>query len=237
MNYSFEDIKKTIYEVISSPEVTVAREAFVGAVSATNPSVSVTAITANKFLEKLDEFLINRMLVGLSSGLNQEKQINELYRYVTSSKQRALQVGIILKRTIMSQSPKVAVVYGIALKAHVGRQQRDFTRDELIACNALLNSNDYDLESFEILMKNNVREDERFGKIIDLDLSQKDRIEEELNTCIWGSNNRLFYISPIDMFSVNQGSGTLEFRTDYRVQEAAMILLGWIEEAKQVWDY
>lgn len=176
------------------------------------------------FIKAYDEFKLNNLLLGLSSGVDQEKKINELKIYVTSSKKRAYRVGTLLRQTIDASTPNVSVIYGILLKNHMGDKPRDFSYEEIIICNALKNATDYDLEKFEEIM----------DKYVSLDSKGERRIDnnEYIYTCEWCLANRIF-ISNFDTYMEVEGDN-INFDSRPRVASAADILLSLIKEAKNL---
>lgn len=93
----FHEICDELVAKLSSGNVKIFRDVAVEGVAIGNPIVGVVAAGANSFLDSLDNYLLNRLLLGLSSGLNQEKQINDLYNYMKTSEERAFLVGTIFK--------------------------------------------------------------------------------------------------------------------------------------------
>ncbi|SHJ45031.1 hypothetical protein [Pseudobutyrivibrio xylanivorans] len=234
----FHEICNVLVSKLNSRNVKISRDVVVEGIALANPVVGVAATGANSFLDTLDNYLLSRLLMGLSSGLNQEKQINDLYNFVKTSEERAFLVGTIFKQTMASQSPKACVVMGKILANHIGDNESDFTRDEIIALTALANATDYDLESFSIIMRQCVKNDENGAKRISYNKSI-DKIEDmipELNsTCAWCTYNRLFTYNPMEWGSFD--GEKLIVDTHYKITASSEILIRWIDEVKQIWDY
>lgn len=133
-----------------------------------------------------------------------------------------------------SKSPKACVVMGKILSNHIGDNEADFSRDEIIAFTALANATDYDLESFSIIMRQCVKNEENGSKRVSYGKST-DRIEEmisELNsTCAWCTYNHLFTYNPMEWGSY--GGEKLVIDTHYKTTASAEILIKWIDEVKQ----
>lgn len=184
----------------------------------------VAGTTFLSFVKAYDEFKLNNLLLGLSTGVNQEKQLNELKNYVMSSKERAYRVGTLLRQTVDACSPKVSVIYGILLKNHLGEKTRDFSYDEIIVCNALKNATDYDLEKFEEIMDNHISLDNNLKRRIDNN--------EYTYTCDWCVANRLF-VSNFETYMEVEG-WNMNFDSRPRVASAADVLLSLIKETKNL---
>lgn len=184
----------------------------------------VADATFLSFVKNYDEFKLNNLLFGLSTGVNQEKQLNELKNYVMSSKERAYRVGTLLRQTVDACSPKVSVIYGILLKNHLGEKLRDFSYEEIIVCNALKNATDYDLEKFEEIMDNHVSLDNKLERRIDNN--------EYIYTCDWCVANRLFISNFYTYMEVEDEN--MNFDSRPRVAPAADVLLSLIKETKNL---
>lgn len=236
MSHSLDEIMYAILNKLNSPTGELSRELASATVSAMNSVAGVITISASSFISKMDEFMIDRLLLGLSDGINQEKQINDLYNYVTASSKRAFLVGSIFKQTLLSKSPKVCVLYGKILSEHIGDKTSDFSKMEMIACNAISNVDDYDLMNFVIIMKEYVIKDDRGIKRVVFDNINDDKAVYELEqTCSWCTYNRLFSYNPLEWTSWDAGNISID--AHYIVQAPAEILLNWIEEVKQIWEY
>ena len=111
----------------------------------------------------------------------------------------------------------------------------DFTRDELIVCKAVENANDYDLESFCTLMKECIEKQEDGRRKIVYSTKDSTLIAEYDTTCSWCVFNRLFIEVPMEWGVIGE---TLKATpTHYYVERPADILLGLIDEVKQIWQY
>ncbi|MBE5860015.1 MAG: hypothetical protein E7301_07815 [Butyrivibrio sp.] len=236
--HSIEDIYNIVVEELNSDISVVLRDAASAGISVLSPALGAVGTSINSFLGQMDAFMINRLLIGLSGGLDQEKQINELYNYVVSNKKRAFIVGNILKQTLISKSPKTCVIYGKALANHIGDKDSDFSRDEVIVCNALVNANDYDLKNFVVIMKECVIDNNIANKIFfdtrnEKIMNMRDVLED---TCSWCAYNRLYKFKP-EEYADYVVKGALFIDTHYYVRNPANILLEWIEEVQQIWEY
>lgn len=84
-NHSFEDIKNKLLDVLESPEAKIARTTGIAALSVAKPVTGVAVAGADAFLEGYRNFNLRLLLIGMSSGLNIEMQLNKLYDFVTTS--------------------------------------------------------------------------------------------------------------------------------------------------------
>ncbi len=127
---------------------------------------------------------------------------------------------------------------GYIISKHL-KNNSDFTRDELIVCKALENANDYDLENFEKLMKNCIKKKRDGGIRIKYDSTDlKDIIEYEL-TCDWCVYNRIFRVKTTDLTNFEdmdeEDAECLELSTYYCPRETSNVLVGLIDDVKQIW--
>ena len=239
MKNNLSDIFNLIKEQFNSPGLSsVLKSIAESAASEVNPTAGILASGAIGFLRVFDDYKLNQLVKGLSSGLDQEKKINELYNYVKSSSKRAFLVGNVFRMTLEAESPKSCVLYGKILSEHIGKNESDFTNEELIVCNALINATDFDLENFVILMNQCISQEKDGARRIVFNKKKKDIInmEGELNTtCCWCTYNRLFSFNPLEWGGI-EGSDMI-IDTDYHVNGAADVLLKWIDEVKQIWEY
>lgn len=234
MKKSFDDVLLAVIEKLNSPEIEVARDVAVASIGVANPAAGVIASIGNGFLSKFDDFKLHCLLRGLSKDLNMETRINQLYGYVCSSQTRAFQVGNVIKEAIAAESPKSCVILGIMLAKHMGKDT-DFTRDELIVCKAVENASDYDLESFCTLMKKCIEKQEDGRRKIVYNTNDSALIAEYDTTCSWCVFNRLFIEVPMEWGVIGE---TLKATpAHYYVEWPADILLGLIDEVKQIWQY
>ncbi len=234
---NIDKIQKAILEKLNKTETEIAKNVVSEVVDVINPIAGVSVATFNTFLSNFDECKINHLLYGLSRGLDMEKQINELYNYVCSSSARAFIVGNIFKETLAAESLKVCVILGYIISKHLDNKS-DFTRDELIVCKALENANDYDLENFEILMKNCVREEKDGRKKIIYDIDDPEVISGYELTCEWCVYNRMFTEEVTEWEEITDESpNILDLSTHYYIKKTTDILVDLINDVKQIWDY
>lgn len=185
-------------------------------------------------LQKHDKIKLAYLLRGLASDLNMERHLNELYQYVTSSAQRAYTVANVLRETIAAKTPKVCMIYGKILANHTGKQEREFTNDDIIVCNALENASDYDLDIFRMIMSFCNKADEKRIYI------KKGDLHKYQNTFSWCLYTRLFYEGTPTHGSLggyaNQADDEI-VKSDYIVGSAADLLLSLLNELEQIIKY
>lgn len=162
--------------------------------------------------------------------MNVEKRLNELYTYVNTSSKKAINVANLFRKTVNAECPKVCVIYGLLLANHLNGNT-DFTQDELIVCKALENATDYDLNNFKDIMEKYLETKpdgievvfpDKFANLIDF-----------TTTCDWAVYNRIF-VSKVNTWGDMNTDGIL---TPYFVAEPAQVLIEYINEAHQVWNY
>ena len=185
-------------------------------------------------LQKHDKIKLAYLLRGLASDLNMERHLNELYQYVTSSAQRAYTVANVLRETIAAKTPKVCMIYGKILANHTGKQEREFTNDDIIVCNALENASDYDLEVLKLIMETCEKDDEQRIYL------KKGDLHKYQNTLSWCLYTRLFHEGTPTYGSLGGFASQTEeevVKSDYIVGSAADLLLSLMNELKQILKY
>ena len=236
--YTLEDVSKKIIEMINSPEAVIGRDVSIELLSSINPLLGVAGSAVNSFLNEFDNYKVNQLLVGLASGLNGEKKINELYNYIVSSHERAFTIGNIFRQAINAQTPKVCVLYGHIISNHIGEKEKSFTQEELIVCNALISATDFDIKNFKTLMDSCVRKDENGIRKISYSKDDKDvlEIQNTLNaTCYWCVYNRIFSSNPMQFFSIDGEKFNID--TSFCVESPADVLLKYITAVQQILNY
>ncbi len=234
--HDFEDVVLEIIDRINDdPGVAMVKDAILTGVEAINPGVGKAIGFGNGLLINYDIWKIKHLILGLSKDLNVEKQINELYNYVHSSSRRARYVGDILKETLAAESPKSCVALGVVL-SNLLKQNRDISRNELIACRALEAANDYDLEYFDLIMKNHIKEkDGRRTVFYNTNTIQQGKIEDYDLTCAWCASYRLF--STTIMEQTQMDSVMSELPSYYFVEKPADNLFDLLGDVSQIMKY
>lgn len=229
-NYELQDILARISEIINKPELSAARELAVDVMSVCNPVAGIAAGAVNKLITDYEAYKLTLLLKGLSTNLNMEKRINELYNYINKSDENAINVANIFKKTINAESPKACLIYGLVIADHLA-SNKSFSQEELIVSKALENCTDYDLNLFkEIMEQYGVKaEDGRTSIVLPSDMANEGKY---IITCDWCVYNRLFV-----MDSIKAEDSTIVYGRFYYTSEPANILLKYIDDLHRVWDY
>lgn len=231
-NYDFDDIRKAISDKIDTPTGKLIRSGAVGAVGIVNQIAGVAAGIGDSIVEQWNTFKFSLLLNGLSTGLNVEKRLNQLYNFVTDSSEKAIHVANLFKQTVNAECPKACVIYGLILADHVEKNTA-FTHDEMIVCKALANATDYDLENFKTIMEKYTQPRSSGDRVVFPEGFSE--IESYATTCDWAVFNRIF-ISRMGEWE-KLGEGTLDISTHYYTGNPAPVLLEYIKKARQVWNY
>ena len=159
-------------------------------------------------------------------------KLNQLYNYVVSSHERAINVANLLRKTVNAECPKVCVIYGLILANHM-ESNTEFTQDELIVCKALENATECDLKNFKEIMEKYLKPVSDGNKIVFP--KEFPDLDEFITTCDWAVYNRIF-ISRITEW------GNIEdeyegFNTHYYGVKPASVLMKYIKVARQIWNY
>lgn len=232
MRINFSQIQKVLCDAMDTPMTKVIRAGSVNAIGTVNPVAGVLGGIGNDLLEEYNTYKIGCLLEGLAKGLNVETGLNELYTYITSSKEKAIIVANLFKQTINAENPKVAIIYGLILANHMGNNS-EFTYDELIVCKALENATDYDLNNFKQIMENYLKEVNNGNRIVFP--KEMDNIDEFTITCDWCVYNRVFVSRMPECGEMSDG--VLEMDICYYTSKPAIVLLKYLKEARQVWNY
>ena len=170
--------------------------------------------------------------MGLASGLNVETRMNELYKYVNTSQSNAIHVADLLCKTVYSGSPMICVIYGLVLARHIN-PPTELTYEEMIMCKALENATDYDLRNFKEIVENYmVRKTNGIRVEFPNGFS---KIDAYKTTCDWCVYNRIFVSKMADREDMPDKA--LDLTLYYYEERPAVVLLDYINSAKQVWDY
>ncbi len=229
-NYELKDVLARISKITNKPELSAIRELTVGVIGTCNPVAGVIAGTINSVISDYNTYKFTLLLKGISTGLNVETRMNELYNYINESDENAINVANIFKKAINAESPKVCLLYGLLIAEHLDGSN-SFTQEELIVCKALENGTDYDLSIFRDIMEQYVKDEEPERKSIVLPSSIENR-ESYITTCDWCVYNRIFV-----MENVKCDNSTLIYDRFYYVSAPAYILLKYINDLNRVWDY
>lgn len=230
--HDLSDIGEVIAKVMDTPMARTIRSGSIGVLGIINPIAGIVGEVGNNFLSEYNTYKFSCLLQGLSSGLNIEMRLNELYTYVTSSSEKAIIVANLFKKTINAECPKVCVIYGLILANHL-ESDTEFTHDEMIVCKALENATDYDLKNFKEIMKKYLKPVSE-GKRIVFPEGFADLAEYKI-TCDWCVYNRIFISQMASFDEIVEGNLILD--TCYYAATPATVLLKYINDAHQIWSY
>lgn len=230
--HDLTDISDVLGRAMENPMTKIIRSGTVGALGALNPIAGIVGGIGNDFLSEYNTFKLGHLLKGLSSGLNLEMRLNELYDYVNSSPEKAIIVANLLKQTINAECPKVCVIYGLILANHLN-ELSEFTYEEMIVCKALENATDYDLKNFKEIMEHYLKPTSNGNRIVfPQDFSD---LTTFTTTCDWCVYNRIFVSRMAEWGEIEEG--VLDISTYYYTSSPASVLLNYINAARQTWNY
>lgn len=232
-NKTLLDIIHYLCQEFDTVENQFIKDTLLSVLEAASPPIGAVASCTDQFIQKFNEIKLHWLLRGLSSGLNMEKQTNDLFCYVKSSNERAYLVANTLKKCLAAETPKACVIYGMILARHLG-DDNDFTQNELIVCKALENATDQDLVNFMEIM----------GQYVDIDTNHRRRVFFKdadsakvlrlRSTCDWCAYNRIFITEvymTIHVFDRDKNA------SEYFVTDVSDILYDLVNDVQQIWDY
>lgn len=230
--YDLTDIGNALSEAMDNPVVETIRSGTIGVLGLADPVLGIVGGIGNDLLSKYNDFKLSYLLNGLASGCNIEKRLNQLYTYVTSSPDKAINVANLFKQTVNAECPKACIIYGMIMASHL-ESGTEFTYDELIVCKAIERATDYDLKNFKEIMENYLKPISNGRRIV----FPKDFLEISTftTTCDWCVYNRLFVSRMAEWEEM--GEGTLDISTYYYEANPASVLLSYINDANQIWNY
>ena len=129
--YDLTDIGNALSQAMDNPVVEIIRSGTVGTLGIVNPVLGIAAGIGNDLLSKYNDFKLSYLLNGLASGCNLEKRLNQLYTYITSSSEKAINVANLFKQTVNAECPKACIIYGLIMATHIllkVRKARESTR-------------------------------------------------------------------------------------------------------------
>lgn len=227
--HDLTDIQKVITKALDNPMANLISSGVIGLIEISNPVAGTIAGLGNEVLSNYYTFKISHLLTGLSTGLDIEKKLNELYNFVNSSPKKAITVANLLRQTINAECPKVCVIYGRILADHMV-DNTDFVYDELIVCKALENATDYDLKNFKEIMDKYTRKASN-GNVIEFPKGSSKFLEFK-TTCDWGVYNRIFVTRLGGV-----ANETIDLDLHYYVTEVASLLLKYINDVQNIMSY
>lgn len=227
-NHDLSDIENVLTNAMDNPIAKAIRSGSIGALGILHPIAGVAAGIGDNLLTEYNTYKLDQLLKGLSTDLNREKRLNELYNYVNSSQEKAISVANLFRKTVNAECPKVCIIYGLILANHM-ENNTEFTQDELIVCRALENATECDLKNFKEIMEkyrngDNIIFPKGFSKL-----------DEFTTTCDWGVYNRLFVSHILEWEDMEDES--LGIPTHYYKAKPASVLFEYIIRAHQIWNY
>lgn len=230
--HNLTDIGNVLTKVMDNPIAKTIRSGAIGALGIVNPVAGVAVGIGDSFFTEYNTYKLSLLLKALSSKLNMETRLNELYSYVNSSSDKAISVANLFKETVNAENPKVCIIYGLILANHTGSNSK-FTQDELIICKALENATECDLNNFKIIMESYLKQTSNGNKVI---FPQRfPNIDEFIITCDWCVYNRIFVSRILEWGEIGEDSSVIS--THYYSTKLASLLMEYIKEAQQIWDY
>lgn len=184
------EIQAKLMKLLKSTKANIVADVGIAAVSAADPLMGVILTAAHDIGDLADEFRINALIKGLSTGFNQEKQINQLYNYVEKSEKNAFYVTNTLRKALLSDSPIACTIMGRMLACHI-EGGTVYTQEDNIIFHALENATDYDIRQFYKVM-NEYKENDEAGDVvfhIPNEIFNNSDFASSLNWCVL---NRIF---------------------------------------------
>lgn len=235
-NINFRDVVQVITEAFSATEMEPVRDTIISVIGLTNPVAGVGLAAIDSAMKQYNDYRLRLLLMGLAAGNSVEKRISQLYNFVRSSPERAIEVANILKKTINAESPKVCVIYGMVLAEHAADKSA-FSQTELILCKALENATDYDIRNFKTIMEKCIVTNKLGFRVVKCRMEELKKYEY---TCQWAAYNRIFKLETADFGELSSEDGEYEpliMDTGYQVTEIADLLMEKIRKIQQVLSY
>lgn len=233
---NFRDVVQVIAEAFSTTGIEPVRDTIISVTGLANPIAGVGLTAIDSVMKQYNDYRLQLLLMGLTAGNNVEKGINQLYNYVVSSPEKAIEVANLLKKTINAESPKVCVMYGTILAEHTADKSY-FSQEELILCKALENATDYDLCNFKAIMGKCIVTNALGVRVVRCSAKELEKYEY---TCQWAVYNRIFKLEIADFGELSSEDAeyeTLAMETGYQITEIADMLVEKIREIQQVFAY
>ncbi len=215
-----------LLEFIKSSAGQTTAEIVASGASVVNPLFGVLISAAKDIAGLADEIRINALIKGLSTELNQEQQINLLYRYIQSSEEHAFYVSNSLRKALLSNSPIACAIMGRMLARHIA-SNTSYDQDDKIIFQALENATDDDVQMFYDFMNeyNSIADK---PKTIPFELLNKYSVIEN-----WCEFNRIVRHN----MSVDNYGEEVVFNENFSLYSAALRLMDYIESIRQLLDY
>ena len=175
-----------------------------------------------------DHYKLNAIIKGLAEENNVETKMNELYSFVSKSKEHAFVVSEYFRKAMLSSSPIVCCIMGILL-AKLAGENRKPTQEEAIIMRAISSFTDYDIQYFyEIMTSDCIIENEYGKRYIDTSMLPLAEYEMTLDIC---KSSRIFASG-----SVSNDAGVLIMDVAI-VDDIADELMDYVFRAKRQMEY
>lgn len=225
------EIKKRVVKALKSSEAKAAEEVIEAGVSVKHPIAGVFLSIVHEIAGLADEVRVDAVVEGLSTGLDQERQINQLYNYVNESEENAFYVSNTLRKALLSDSPIACTIMGRILACHVNECSK-YSQDDNVIFHALENATDQDIKMFVKIMKEYKTKNDDGNDVFRIpnEIMMHTDIDSTLNWCVF---NRIF----------NGSSGILwgidgqDYDDSHSPTSAANKLFEYIDSVKQVLSY
>ena len=138
-----ENVQKKLLKILKSDEADAAVTVISAGVSVVNPLTRLFFTAVQQIGNLADEIRIDAVVRGLSTELNQEKQINQLYGYGEKSEENAFYVVNTLRKALLTNSLIACTIMGRILACHAIDASK-YNQDDDIIFHALENATDDD---------------------------------------------------------------------------------------------
>ncbi len=200
----------------------------IAGVSVANPLAGLFLSAAKECAETADEVRIDSVIIGLSTELNQEMLINQLYGYIEKSEDNAFYVVNTLRKALLSDSLIVCTIMGRILARHVAEGTR-YTQEDNIIFHALESATDDDIRQFRRVMDDYLTKNEIGNNVFHIPNEEFDD-PLFLSSLNWCEYNRIFNgTSGIKLVVDNQN-----YIDSYSPTQAAIRLQEYADSVKQV---
>lgn len=195
------------------------------------PHIDIFSRIVNLVSKASNDLKLNNAWRCISRGLNEEKSINELYNYVSSSSSRAFYISDSFKKIILSNSVISSAVLAYIV-GEVVKGNRDFTQEDVILYDTLSHMTDFDIKNFVDMVDNYVGWEgigDNYINVPNISPNIKEAYKLTLKLC---TNSRLINLETMVLTEGCMNSG--EF---YRCTPLSDRLREYISKTKQLLNY
>ncbi|MBR1853677.1 MAG: hypothetical protein IJ794_11160 [Lachnospiraceae bacterium] len=224
-------IQKRLLSIIKSDKTDVAVTVATAAVSAANPLTGIFLTAVHEISGLADEIRIDAVIKGLSTELNQEDQVNQLYGYVEKSEENAFYVVNTLRKALLADSLIACTIMGRMLACHIDGKT-PYDQNDNIIFHALESATDDDITQFYEVMKEHMAKDEDGNDVFHIPncVMENDDFMASLDWCVF---NRLFNgTSGVSWTDEGQN-----YDKSHSPNNAAFRLKEYVDSVKQVLEY